>query len=282
MLRPSLLGMAALTAVLLAQPLVAQNRQPLPMAPVTGVGQPVWPAYEGWYEAGDGTYVIYFGYHNRNTQQAIDIPLGPNNFVEPAQYDGNQPTHFDPDRHWGVFGIRVPADFPPQERIYWNLVQDGKTYRVPGHLQADYKTDALGGGASGNEPPVVSFGSVQGRGPWGPRAAETLRARVGQPLAVSVGATDTPAETAPAADGRARREPQVTLTWFKHQGPGEVSFSPGTGRVPATGGELATEATFSAPGDYVLRVQATDSGMAASGHAQCCWSYGFVNVTVTR
>jgi hypothetical protein len=59
-----------------------------------------------------------------------------------------------------------------------------------------------------------------------------------------------------------------------------VTFEPATGRVAATGGEVATRATFTAPGSYVLRVRANDSGVANAGHAQCCWTNGFVKVAV--
>lgn len=45
---------------------------------------------------------------------------------------------------------------------------------------------------------------------------------------------------------------------------------------------MTTIATFSEPGDYVVRVRATDSGIEAAGHSQCCWTNGFVKVTVTR
>jgi len=73
----------------------------------------------------------------------------------------------------------------------------------------------------------------------------------------------------------------VTLTWFKHQGPGDVVFSEGVGRVGATGGMISTTATFDEPGEYVLRVRANDSsGVATAGHSQCCWTNGFVKVTV--
>ena len=75
----------------------------------------------------------------------------------------------------------------------------------------------------------------------------------------------------------------VTLTWFKHQGPGSVTFSEENARVPIAGGEAEMIATFSAPGDYVLRVRANDaSGVAGAGHSQCCWTNGFVKVTVTQ
>jgi len=61
-----------------------------------------------------------------------------------------------------------------------------------------------------------------------------------------------------------------------------VTFEPPTPRVGADG-RATTSATFSEPGDYVLRVRANDaSGLATAGHAQCCWSNGFVKVIVTR
>jgi hypothetical protein len=73
----------------------------------------------------------------------------------------------------------------------------------------------------------------------------------------------------------------VTLTWFKHQGPGEVTFTPATARVGSNNGTLKATAVFGAPGDYILRVRANDaSGVVSGGHAQCCWTNGFVRVTV--
>jgi hypothetical protein len=73
------------------------------------------------------------------------------------------------------------------------------------------------------------------------------------------------------------------LTWFKHQGPGSVTFTPPAGKIPATGGSAPTQAVFSEAGAYVLRVRANDaSGVSGAGHAQCCWSNGFVKVTVTK
>ena len=58
-------------------------------------GQPVIPLFEGYYENPDGTYEICFGYFNLNTEQDLDVPFGPANFIEPTEFDGGQPTHFD-------------------------------------------------------------------------------------------------------------------------------------------------------------------------------------------
>ncbi len=62
-----------------------------------------------------------------------------------------------------------------------------------------------------------------------------------------------------------------------------MSFSEETARIPVAGGQMTTTATFSEPGNYVIRVRANDaSGVSGAGHAQCCWTNGFVKVTVNR
>jgi hypothetical protein len=318
------LTVAVLTAGILSSVASAQE---LPLAPLRGSDQGVWPVFEGWYDEGDGTYIIYFGYNNRNAEEVVEVPLGENNFIEPTEYDGHQPTEFQPRRHWGVFGIRVPADFPPTEKIYWTLVIDGRTYRVPGHLQADYKTDAIGGGAANAFPPRLAIAGADGAGPMGVTAAETRRARVGEEVELTVAARQEGASTsglaaafgalggagAPAAgadeasaSGRGRGRPPadagppgggdadraaaaavmargaIQVAWFKHQGPGEVTFSSPTGRIAGREGEATTVATFSAPGNYVVRVRTNGSDMASSGHAQCCWSNAYFRISVTR
>ena len=46
-----------------------------------------------------------------------------------------------------------------------------------------------------------------------------------------------------------------------------------------SGSQATTTATFSEPGDYIVRVTAVDA--YGAGGSQCCWSNGFVPVTVT-
>src|SRR5262245_11388546 len=99
-------GLMALVAVM-ALPVRAQ----LPFAVARSSGQTVTPAYEGWYKNPDGTFSLSFGYLNRNAEEVVDIPLGPNNFIEPGDQNQGQPTEFQPRRHWGVFAVKVPADF---------------------------------------------------------------------------------------------------------------------------------------------------------------------------
>lgn len=276
-------GLAGIVLSSMPPAAASQNSTQMPLAPVRASGQTVTPAFEGWYPNPDGTYSLSFGYYNRNTEEVVEIPLGKDNFIEPADLDGNQPTHFRPRRHWGVFAVTVPADFG-DGRVVWTLKVRGETFAIPGHLAVEWKIDALAGEAgSGNTPPVLKF-DADGPAGAGPRGitGSAATAKVGVPLDVSVWAADDGRPDTSVAGGGRQNVP-VTLTWFKHQGPGEVSFSEPTGRVPIEGGSMTTAATFSAEGDYVLRVRANDaSGVSGAGHAQCCWTNGFVKVSVTR
>ena len=57
-------------------------------------GASITPAYEGWFQNPDGSFSLLIGYFNRNRAEALDIPVGPNNRIEPGAADQGQPTHF--------------------------------------------------------------------------------------------------------------------------------------------------------------------------------------------
>src|SRR5438552_4207217 len=234
-------------------------RAQLPLSPAKSAGQTVTPAFEGWYKNADGTYSISFGYYNRNTEEALEIPIGPDNFIQPGSANQGQPTHFEPRRHWGVFAVKVPADFG-DKKVVWTLKIRGETWAIPGGLHPNWQIDALEGEAgSGNTPPVLKFdpNGPEGAGPFGVTAGP-LTATVGQPLSLVVWARDDGKAITRMA-GTGRENVPVTLTWFKHQGAGAVTFSVASPKVSAADGKAATTATFDAPGDYVLRVRANDA-----------------------
>ena len=252
------------------------------LAPVRESGQSVTPVFEGWYRNPDGTYSLSFGYFNRNAKEVIEVPVGPNNFISPGPPDQGQPAYFAPRRNWGVFAVVVPKPLAPGEKITWTLVVRGDTLRIPGHMRANWQIDALEGEAgSGNTPPVIRFaeGGPSGAGPGGITSGP-MNASVGQPMELKAWVTDDGnARNSVASAGR--QGSPVQLKWFKHTGPGAVTFANDAPRAQGANGLAATTATFSAPGDYVLRLRANDaSGVVAGGHSQCCWSNGFVRVTV--
>ena len=253
----------------------------LPLGSVPASGQPVYPVFEGWYKNPDGSFSISFGYFNRNAEEVLEIPVGADNFITPGEPNQGQPSHFEPRRHWGVFAVKVPANFGGGQ-VVWTVKVRGETIAIPGSLHPNWQIDALEGEAgSGNTPPALKFDArgAEGSGPGGITAGP-LSVKVGAPLALTVWARDDGKASSTVAGERRNTSP-VALTWFKHQGPGTVSFEKATPPVRPDG-KATTTATFSAPGEYVLRVRANDaSGLASAGHAQCCWTNGFVKVIVT-
>jgi hypothetical protein len=66
---------------------VGQGQTQLPLEPIRDRGQAVTPAYEGWFKNPDGTFSLLVGYFNRNRTEILDIPVGPNNRIEPGGPD---------------------------------------------------------------------------------------------------------------------------------------------------------------------------------------------------
>jgi len=287
-------GIGAILCLAGAWPLAVQQGQaglpsPLPLSnAIREKGSSVTGAYEGWYKNKDGSISLLVGYFNRNKKQDLDIPIGPNNRIEPGGPDQGQPTHFLPLRQWGVFTIKVPGDFGAK-KLTWTLVANGQTNVVTLHLKPEWVIEPFEDVASKNTPPVIKL-QPDGTALSGPPAgvAASLNATVGSPLALITWATDEPPKlavanallVAPAAGrGRGGAAP-VALGWSLFRGPGPVAFDNARPRVDPTDNKAETKATFSVPGEYVLRVQANDSSGDGGGGFQCCWTNVLVGVNV--
>ena len=235
-------------------------------------GQNVAPAFEGWERNPDGSFNMVFGYLNRNYEEEVDIPISPNNTVDPGG-DGGQPTHFYPRRQRFIFKVKVPRDWDKTRKVVWTLTSHGRTDVAKGWLQPEWEMNAgvysenNGGGVleEGNQAPIAE----------GSRA---LTITLPSPLTLKVSAIDDglpkpPRRTADAAavvpgvtaaasldaNNRRRRTDGLRIRWIQYRGPGKETFDPDS--VPAVYGkpvDLTTKATFSAPGTYLLRAIASD------------------------
>jgi hypothetical protein len=253
-----------------------QGTPGLPIEPVKETGQSVTGAFEGWYQNPDGSFTLLVGYFNRNSKQTLDIPVGPNNRIEPGGPDRGQPTYFLPRRQWGVFTIVVPKDFGKQ-RLTWTIVANGQTTTVPLHLDPLWIVAPFKDVALGNTPPSLrlTVGSEAHQGPPAGISATYTTTR-STPLALNVQASDDGVRP-PEARRPARL---VSVSWSKFRGPGDVAFSSAAPAIDEKTGEAATTATFSAPGEYILRVQSNDATGEGGGGFQCCWTNAHVKVTV--
>jgi hypothetical protein len=217
-------GLAVAVATLGPTQVEAQDwtRREFPLAPPNADGNFVAPYFDGFWRNEDGTYTLSFGFMNRNDEDVIEIPLGENNFIEPAEYDGMQPTSFPVvsyggfggPRERGVFAVVVPADF--EGDVWWTLTTDGYTTKVPGRIRGRFQ--GIIGFESAYELSMIKFAEngPEAIGLVGLHAPHTYTTRVGQPIEVEFWAFD-----------RGERElKDVNMTLWKHQGPvgGVIAF----------------------------------------------------------
>ena len=116
-----------------------------------------------------------------------------------------------------------------------------------------------------------------------PATAASFTGTVNQPVAIGVWVEDP---KAPGAEegGRGRGfslTPSVaTVSFHKFRGPGNVKFDKPRFPVNKQGEKVTGAATFDAPGEYLLRVQANDESGEGGAGFQCCWTNTYVKVTV--
>lgn len=238
-------------------------------------GELVAPVFEGWFRDETGTLMLSFGYLNRNFEQELDVPIGPDNKIEPGPADQGQPTHFVPRRQWGAFAVPVSKETERRLRdekktVTWTLRANNQSVTIPANIGPTYAIDALKEPTVGNTPPVLRFGNAAASG-TGPLGAKTsINAVAGTPVTVKFSVTD---------DQRAlpqKRKIGVRLTWFRYRGAGAVTIADATKSVDGNG-EASITASFAEPGDYVLRVEATDTEIH---DFHCCWSNGYIHAAV--
>jgi hypothetical protein len=262
--------------------------QSLPLEPLHESGASVTGAFEGWFKNADGSYSLLLGYFNRNIKQDVDIPIGPDNRIEPGGPDRGQPTHFLTGRQWGMFAVKVPADFGTN-KITWTIVANGQTMVIPASLKADYEISPFEEAAVGNSPPTIAFeqGGPSVQGPRGLTAERVVK--LGNPLPLNVWVSDDAKFTTSSGARPKDPGPPVTLRWSKYRGPGNVTFDkerppvePDKGQQASApfSGKSTANATFSEPGDYVLHVVANDFSGEGGGGFQCCWTTGQMRVSV--
>jgi hypothetical protein len=281
--------LAAAAAVMSIAVGQAQSQAPvLPLGPNRNAGEAVTAAFEGWFYEPDGSVSLLVGYFNRNLKQVLDIPVGPNNRIEPGGPDYGQPTHFLPRRQWGVFTIPVPKDFG-DKKLTWTIIANGQTTSVPLSVHKQYQVEPYEEKGMGNTPPMLRFepgGATRIGPPIG--IAATLTATIGDPLTLPAWVTDKPAKVTvdvprPTGGGNRARErrPDLLVTWSLHRGPADVTFDKAKPDIDkAADGKTTTTATFTAPGEYTLRAQANDVSGEGGGGFQCCWTNALVKVTV--
>lgn len=288
-----------MATILLAAPRTTYAQQDDEVIVPHKTGQNIAPVFEGWESNPDGSFNLVFGYMNRNYEEILDVPIGPNNAIEPGGPDQGQPTHFFPRRGRFVFRVKVPKDFGSKELV-WTLTAHGKTEKAYATLKPEYIID--------KRIMMMNNGGFGQRGNEGDNAAPNIRIEggsrrtvtVGQPLRLSALAGDDgmPVRASQAGgDGAAVSTASGLRTgWFVYRGAGKVTFDPEQARpdvrpaprrpqadgggqqsarrptlrrqpaapMPVVDQPVLVAVTFAEPGTYVLRAMAHDGGLDAT------------------
>lgn len=298
---------AALASVVLLVSAQAQTRF------TYSSGQALTPSYEGWMPNPDGTFTMYFGYMNSNWEQEFDIPVGAANAIEPGGPDQGQPTHFYPRRNPFLFTVRVTKEVGTKEIVWTLTAngRTEKAYaslKADYQIDPQVISTEVGGDFGSlrdelrtNVPPTLEvFG------------ARRRTVKVGEPVPLTAVAADpdnipkrrpdrklTPEQQMaalyrPPGSVVPSSGPGLRLSWTVFRGKAEaVALSPDQmktwtdtrayGNSPWSppwfipeapkDGKWQTQATFSEPGEYVLRAVASDGAL---------FTYSNVTIVVTR
>jgi len=268
-------------------PLIAQTRY--------ASGQNVVPVYEGWERNPDGSFNLVFGYMNRNYEEQLDVPVGPNNAFAPGPPDQGQPEHFYRRRQQFVFKVKVPKDWGAKDLV-WTLTSAGHTEKAYGTLQPFRELGNLVYQENRGGPGDLTYPEEPNQAPTIEMVGSATKAiKVQDSLALTVEVTDDghpkprvrraatpgagsgairdsdgavvatgpertgPQRENPLTQAIVRLDPGVTLgvTWIVYRaGPGEVMFDPM--RIKVVDGKATTKVRFSKAGIYRLRAYADD------------------------
>lgn len=256
-------------------------------------GQSVQPIFEGWSWAPDGSINLHFGYLNRNYVQEPTVPVGANNSIQPGGPDRGQPTFFYSRTQRNLFTVNLPKDWDRKREVIWTVTVNGKAEKAVGWLQAEWEIDPVGGAGAGggdtdperkmNQAPTITIDPLapvtlpgvatlmatitddglpkprpRSKPAVGQETPPTLQGGVDAPVNVPAVATathETPPGASPGAAGA--RPLGLSVSWIVWRGPAAAAFSPQLVEPKDT--KAVTTATFSAPGEYVLRARVTDT-----------------------
>ena len=231
-------------------------------------GQSIQPVFEGWSRNPDGTIAMWFGYLNRNYEERLNIPVGPDNGF--SGEDMGQTEVFEPRRSRFAFKVDVPGNFPADRDLVWTLKANGVTLKAYGSVWPVWELDQNTISANRGSRTAIDFDEPPNAAPRvvDPPPPQTVAA--GTPLTLILTVeddgnpqrrTDRGARVAGIKGPPAERplNESLRVSWVQWRGPGRASFDPKVARV--VDGKATTKVVFDRPGSYVLRGYAEDASI---------------------
>jgi hypothetical protein len=231
-------------------------------------GQSIQPVFEGWSRNPDGTIAMWFGYLNRNYEERLNIPVGPDNGF--AGEDMGQGEVFEPRRSRFAFKVDLPGTFPADRDLVWTVKANGVTLKAYGSVWPVWELDQNTISANRGSRTAIDFDEPPNAAPRvvDPPPRQTVEA--GKPLTLTLSVEDD-GNPMPRTDrgarvaglkGRPAERPlneSLRVSWVQWRGPGTAAFAPKVARV--VDGKATTTVVFDTPGAYVLRGYAEDASI---------------------
>ena len=262
--------------LVLAAPMGASAQgNPDPFSFKFNSGQSVQPYFEGWSKSPDGSFLMWFGYMNRNYVETPITNVGADNKFDPLPVDRGQPSYFAPRTQRMMFSVSVPKDWGKKE-LTWSITTHGVTEKAVAWLQPEWEIDPVYAGKfvttemKKNKAPVITMTAPT----TATMPTVTLTATVqddGLPVVKTTPPTqavgqETPPTLKPAADqaeipvnvptvgGGGRGGAQLKgliASWSLWRGPAPVKFD--VARAVGKDGKAQAFVTFTTPGTYGFR-----------------------------
>ena len=271
-------GAIAVAVVAIAAPASTAQQPPPPTQPLetTAIrylrGQSVQPVFEGWSRNADGSFSMWFGYLNRNYEERLNVPVGPDNGFADTNEDRGQPEFFETRRQQFAFTVAVPADWPKDKDLIWTLKANGVALKAYGCLWPVWEIDNNTISANRGSRTAIDFDEPKNEPPTVVSAPPPQTVALGTPLPITLTVaddgnpklrTDRGARvagikaTSPSTEQPLRES--LRVSWLQWRGPGIAKFDPAVIRV--VDGKAMTTVTFDKPGAYVLRAFAEDASV---------------------
>ena len=227
----------------------------------------------------------------------VDVPIGPSNHFEPGDPDRGQPTHFMPNRGFGIFS-RSPTQGHPTQRAtvvgaHGERRHPARAVASEPRLQHHAATGVRGGsGRQVQHPPILRFSetgtAIQNPTATLATAAERV-ATAGKAMRLDLWVEDDGLH-ASGSNAPVSESPRIVeLVVNKYRGPGPVTVARDHEKLTTLkggkagepyAGKASTTVTFELPGEYLLHVTANDRSGPGGGATGCCWTTSLVKVSV--
>ena len=253
-------------------------------------GQTVGPFFDGWSRNPDGSHEMHFGYINRNHVEDVRVPIGAANRIAPGVPDQGQPTFFYPRVHRKVFTVTVPSDWGDKELV-WTLTVHDQVQQAIAWLDPVWEIDPILNGRAPteeqrtNQAPTLAVAAAAQtvtlpntlaltatvtddglpgarrvvRRARGQETPPTLQPPPGEPTAP----VNVPVLRTGSRPSVVTLDPGLTITWSVWRGPASAPVESDS-QDAAQDGTVRMTATFTEPGEYVLRARLSDGHLSNS------------------